>query len=153
MAYVSCRRRLIVLGYNATLTTTTTEAPTSRLPKRTHFEQAKALAKVNPRVLQSLQELAQVGGPYELHCIASHRIAGAGAGGPCIAGAGAGGPCIASHRIASQELAHGRAAHRTASHIAAYRPALARLLSHIVYVRMEERGGGKGTVHRNEHFG
>ncbi|KAG2501762.1 hypothetical protein HYH03_000262 [Edaphochlamys debaryana] len=54
-AYQSSRRRLIVLGYNATLTTSV-EAP--RLPKR-QFEQVKALAKVNPRVMQSVCELCQ----------------------------------------------------------------------------------------------
>ncbi|GIL79684.1 hypothetical protein Vretifemale_8975 [Volvox reticuliferus] len=52
-AYQCSKRRLIVLGYNATLTTSV-EAP--RLPKR-QFEQVKALAKVNPRVMQSVCEL------------------------------------------------------------------------------------------------
>ncbi|GLC47635.1 hypothetical protein PLESTB_000009400 [Pleodorina starrii] len=52
-AYQCSKRRLVVLGYNATLTTSV-EAP--RLPKR-QFEQVKALAKVNPRVMQSVCEL------------------------------------------------------------------------------------------------
>ena len=55
-AYRSSKRRLLVLGYNATLTTNM-EAP--RQPKR-QFEQVKALAKVNPRVMQSVSELCQV---------------------------------------------------------------------------------------------
>ncbi len=50
-AYASSRRRLVVLGYNATLTTAV-EAP--RQPKR-HFDQIKALTRMNPRVLGSLQ--------------------------------------------------------------------------------------------------
>jgi trehalose 6-phosphate synthase/phosphatase len=50
-AYASSKRRLIVLGYNATLTQAV-EAP--RQPKR-HFDQIKALTRVNPRVLHSIE--------------------------------------------------------------------------------------------------
>ncbi|GAX74440.1 hypothetical protein CEUSTIGMA_g1889.t1 [Chlamydomonas eustigma] len=53
--YEMSKRRLIVLGYNATLTTSV-EAP--RGPKR-HFDQVKALAKVNPKIIASIQELCQ----------------------------------------------------------------------------------------------
>ncbi|KXZ40907.1 hypothetical protein GPECTOR_1390g605 [Gonium pectorale] len=49
-AYTGSKRRLVVLGYNATLTTSV-EAPERQ------FEQVKALAKVNPRVMQSVCEL------------------------------------------------------------------------------------------------
>ncbi len=52
-AYVSSKRRLVVLGYNATLTTAV-EAP--RAPKR-HYDQIKALSRVNPRILAALEEL------------------------------------------------------------------------------------------------
>lgn len=51
--YLSSRRRLLVLGYNATLTTAV-EAP--RQPKR-HFDQIKAQAKVNPKVMQCVREM------------------------------------------------------------------------------------------------
>jgi hypothetical protein len=49
--YGNSTRRLIVLGYNATLTTAV-EAP--RQPKR-HFDQIKALTRVNPRILRCLE--------------------------------------------------------------------------------------------------
>jgi trehalose 6-phosphate synthase/phosphatase len=49
--YGDSTRRLIVLGYNATLTTAV-EAP--RQPKR-HFDQIKALTRVNPRILRCLE--------------------------------------------------------------------------------------------------
>lgn len=49
--YGASGRRLIVLGYNATLTTAV-EAP--RQPKR-HFDQIKALTRVNPRILRCLE--------------------------------------------------------------------------------------------------
>ncbi|EFJ46005.1 hypothetical protein VOLCADRAFT_63119, partial [Volvox carteri f. nagariensis] len=51
-AYQSSKRRLVVLGYNATLTTSV-EAPRWGRGRR-QFEQVKALAKVNPRVMQSV---------------------------------------------------------------------------------------------------
>lgn len=54
-AYACSRRQLIVLGYNATLTTAV-EAP--RQPKR-HFDQIKALTRVNPKVLRCLQVRVQ----------------------------------------------------------------------------------------------
>lgn len=53
-AYKSSKRRLIVLGYNATLTTAV-EAP--RQPKR-HFDQIKALTRVNPRIMTCLEVCA-----------------------------------------------------------------------------------------------
>lgn len=49
--YIDSTRRLIVLGYNATLTTAV-EAP--RQPKR-HYDQIKALTRVNPRILKCLE--------------------------------------------------------------------------------------------------
>eukprot|EP00878_Enallax_costatus_P027615 GHUV01029750.1.p1 GENE.GHUV01029750.1~~GHUV01029750.1.p1 ORF type:complete len:669 (+),score=134.14 GHUV01029750.1:399-2405(+) len=49
--YMDSTRRLIVLGYNATLTTAV-EAP--RQPKR-HYDQIKALTRVNPRILKCLE--------------------------------------------------------------------------------------------------
>ncbi|CAK0785345.1 Trehalose-6-P synthase/phosphatase complex synthase subunit [Coccomyxa viridis] len=51
--YHQSTRRLLVLGYNATLTTAV-EAP--RQPKR-HFDQIKALTRVNPRVFDSVAAL------------------------------------------------------------------------------------------------
>ncbi|KAK9822383.1 hypothetical protein WJX81_006174 [Elliptochloris bilobata] len=53
-AYRGARRRLLVLGYNATLTTAV-EAP--RQPKR-HFDQIKALTRVNPAVYETVAALA-----------------------------------------------------------------------------------------------
>jgi trehalose 6-phosphate synthase/phosphatase len=53
--YVSSTRRLVVLGYNATLTTAV-EAP--RQPKR-HFDQIKALTRVNPRIMRGLEVRAR----------------------------------------------------------------------------------------------
>ncbi|KAF5827092.1 glycosyltransferase family 20-domain-containing protein [Dunaliella salina] len=62
-AYKSSSKRLIVLGYNATLTTNT-DAPIGRVgglgTKRTYQEQlGKSQAKVNPKILASLQELSR----------------------------------------------------------------------------------------------
>eukprot|EP00854_Cymbomonas_tetramitiformis_P000752 gene752-1225_t len=54
-AFHQSKQRLIILGYNATLTTAV-EAP--RRPKR-HFDQIKALTRVNPKALASLQKLAE----------------------------------------------------------------------------------------------
>lgn len=54
-AYRDSNRRLIVLGYNATLTTAV-EAP--RQPRR-HYDQMKALARVNPSTLKCIKELCQ----------------------------------------------------------------------------------------------
>ncbi|MEW5311818.1 MAG: hypothetical protein WDW38_003503 [Sanguina aurantia] len=54
-AYSASARRLVVLGYNATLTTSV-EAP--RQPKR-HFDTIRMLAKVNPKVMASILELCQ----------------------------------------------------------------------------------------------
>ncbi|BDA46931.1 probable alpha,alpha-trehalose-phosphate synthase [UDP-for [Coccomyxa sp. Obi] len=51
--YYASKRRLLVLGYNATLTTAV-EAP--RQPKR-HFDQIKALTRVNPTVYDSVAAL------------------------------------------------------------------------------------------------
>ncbi|KAK9830458.1 hypothetical protein WJX72_011880 [[Myrmecia] bisecta] len=51
--YKASKRRLLVLGYNATLTTAV-EAP--RQPKR-HFDQMKAMMRVNPTVLESVKAL------------------------------------------------------------------------------------------------
>jgi hypothetical protein len=56
--YGDSTRRLIVLGYNATLTTAV-EAP--RQPKR-HFDQIKALTRVNPRILRCLEVCGQTFG-------------------------------------------------------------------------------------------
>jgi hypothetical protein len=56
--YGASKRRLIVLGYNATLTTAV-EAP--RQPKR-HFDQIKALTRVNPRIFSCLEVCKQGGG-------------------------------------------------------------------------------------------
>lgn len=53
-SYMSSNRRLFVLGYNATLTTTMTEAPRQN---RRQFELMKALARVNPVVIKSIREL------------------------------------------------------------------------------------------------
>lgn len=53
--YQESGRRLIVLGYNATLTTAV-EAP--RQPKR-HFDQIKALSRVNPRIMHCLEVRAR----------------------------------------------------------------------------------------------
>ena len=47
MGYRASRRRLLVLGYNATLTTTNVEAP--HQPKR-HYDQLKSESQVNPKV-------------------------------------------------------------------------------------------------------
>jgi len=62
-AYKNSGKRLIVLGYNATLTTNT-DAPIGRVgglgTKRTYQEQlGKSQAKVNPKILASLQELSR----------------------------------------------------------------------------------------------
>lgn len=54
-AYRASRRRLLVLGYNATLTTAV-EAP--RQPKK-HFDQIQALTRVNPAAYRCLAALAQ----------------------------------------------------------------------------------------------
>jgi trehalose 6-phosphate synthase/phosphatase len=58
-AVVACyrrsRRRLLVLGYNATLTTAV-EAP--RQPKK-HFDQIQALTRVNPAAYSCLAALSQ----------------------------------------------------------------------------------------------
>jgi trehalose 6-phosphate synthase/phosphatase len=51
--YRASSRRLFVLGYNATLTHAV-EAP--RQPKR-HFDQIRALTRVNPRVLDAVRRL------------------------------------------------------------------------------------------------
>lgn len=48
------KRRLFVLGYNATLTTAV-EAP--KAPKR-HYDQLKAISRVNPKVVACIEELA-----------------------------------------------------------------------------------------------
>lgn len=53
-SYKQAKRRLIVLGYNATLTT---NVETPRQVKR-HYDQIKAVAKVNPRIYKSIQELS-----------------------------------------------------------------------------------------------
>ena len=53
--YRSSRKRLLVLGYNATLTTAV-EAP--RQPKK-HFDQIQALTRVNPAAYACLAALAQ----------------------------------------------------------------------------------------------
>lgn len=60
--YGSSSRRLIVLGYNATLTTAV-EAP--RQPKR-HFDQIKALTRVNPRILRCLEVCGVMNGYFFL---------------------------------------------------------------------------------------
>ncbi|KAL3135793.1 Trehalose-6-P synthase/phosphatase complex synthase subunit [Trebouxia sp. C0010 RCD-2024] len=52
--YTKSKRRLLVLGYNATLTTAV-EAP--RQPKR-HFDQIQALTRVNPTVYNSIATLS-----------------------------------------------------------------------------------------------
>ncbi|KAL4855450.1 hypothetical protein ACK3TF_003986 [Chlorella vulgaris] len=54
-AYRASRRRLLVLGYNATLTTAV-EAP--RQPKK-HFDQIQALTRVNPAAYSCLAALSQ----------------------------------------------------------------------------------------------
>lgn len=54
-AYKDSHRRLLVLGYNATLTTSV-EAP--RQPRR-HYDQMKALARVNPSTLKCIKEVCQ----------------------------------------------------------------------------------------------
>ncbi|KAG7673541.1 hypothetical protein KSW81_006745 [Nannochloris sp. 'desiccata'] len=54
-AYKSSRKRLLVLGYNATLTTAV-EAP--RQPKK-HFDQIQALTRVNPAAYACLAGLAK----------------------------------------------------------------------------------------------
>ena len=53
--YRRSRRRLLVLGYNATLTTAV-EAP--RQPKK-HFDQIQALTRVNPAAYSCLAALSQ----------------------------------------------------------------------------------------------
>lgn len=53
--YKVTSRRLVLLGYNATLTTAV-EAP--RQPKR-HFDQIQALTRVNPTVYDSIQALCE----------------------------------------------------------------------------------------------
>jgi trehalose 6-phosphate synthase/phosphatase len=53
--YKRSRRRLLVLGYNATLTTAV-EAP--RQPKK-HFDQIQALTRVNPAAYSCLAALSQ----------------------------------------------------------------------------------------------
>lgn len=50
-SYATSSKRLLVLGYNATLTTAV-EAP--RHTKR-HFDQIKALTRVNPHVLAAME--------------------------------------------------------------------------------------------------
>jgi trehalose 6-phosphate synthase/phosphatase len=54
-SYKASRRKLLVLGYNATLTTAV-EAP--RAPKK-HFDQIQALSKVNPTAYECLQALSK----------------------------------------------------------------------------------------------
>ncbi|GMH33474.1 hypothetical protein BSKO_01308 [Bryopsis sp. KO-2023] len=53
--YNNGQRRLVVLGYNATLTTAV-EAP--RQPRR-HYDQMKALARVNPNTIRCIKEMCQ----------------------------------------------------------------------------------------------
>lgn len=53
--YQCSQRRLFVLGYNATLTTAV-EAPMQ--PQR-HYDQMKALARVNPKTVMSIKELCK----------------------------------------------------------------------------------------------
>lgn len=79
-AYRSSRRRLLVLGYNATLTTAV-EAP--RQPKK-HFDQIQALTRVNPAAYRCLAALAHN----------PDTQVGRGAGGPAHASTRRAGACM-----------------------------------------------------------
>ena len=54
-AYRGCKKRLLLLGYNATLTTAI-EAP--RQPKK-HFDQIQALSRMNPAAYSAIAALSR----------------------------------------------------------------------------------------------